>query len=271
MRHVWIWVVLALLWWFWPEELAETGIWSDLTWLAVLLLVVTPVAVFIGVLNGLPNNVTYKVAPGAAITPALRDIVEEFEHQGFVRYGDPLRFQISQEALVIPLYKPDEGLLATAYRLGSNSGKVAFDVVTMIDVEEGSLTTAMDHGAGVLPGGPANLRQIFPGADVVELVHHHREALAFLDRQHIPTLDVAPSAIAALLCQSFASNRKWFLKSPIVNTFVAIWRTITKRNPWIGPLTHQTNILDHLAKVVPPHQRRKPAPRTRESIHEEAF
>ena len=271
MRGLWIYAVIFVLWWYWPEELAESGLWGDLTWLLVLLLVVTPVSVFIGVLRGLPKDVRYSPASGAAITPALREVVEEFERQGFRRYGEPLSFDLPQAALVIPMSNPDEGLLATAYRIGGASGKVAYDVVTMLDLEEGSLTTAMDASAGVLPAGQATLRQIFPGADVVELVHQHREALSLLARQRIAVLDVAPSAIASLLCESFRLNRKWFLKAPLLNTFVAIWRTLTKRNPWLGPLARQPGILDHLAKIAPAHMRRGPAPRPTQAIHDDVF
>ena len=214
-----------------------------------LLVVVTPVAVYIAILKSLPEEVPLMSATEPEIPIELNEHLAAYEALGFQRAGNPMRLQLEHEVLLVAMTKPDEGMIATVYRIAAPKPKIAYDVVSLFDAHNCSLTTGMDHGAGVLPAGPAVLRQVFQDASPDELVQRHRTAMRFLNTRRLPPIDVSPSAIPSLLKLSFQINRETFLKAKVGNTFTALWRTITKHNPHMGELHEQTGIEDRIGRI----------------------
>lgn len=257
MRGWWIWIVAAAVFLIWPDEFDLGGLLGDIAVILGVALVVTPFAVYHAILKSLPEQVELSQAEDHETPGKLGEIISAFEHLGFQRMP-PVRVHLPNEAFLVPLCRPQEGMYATVYQLQtSQGGKIAYDVVSMLDAPDGSLTTAMDHGAGVLPSGPAMLRQIFAEADAEELVYQHRESLKWLQYQRVPTLDVAPSAVYTLLQRSFHLNRQHFLKDKVGNTLTALWRTITRRNPHLGPLMDQKGIVNQLQELPRRRPRRR--------------
>lgn len=214
-----------------------------------LFVVVTPVAVYHAILKSLPEEMPMMFATEPEIPVELNEHLAAYEALGFQRAGNPIRLQLQQEVLLVAMNQPDEGMIATVYRIAAPKPKIAYDVVSFFDAPNCSLTTGMDHGAGVLPAGPAVLRQVFQDASPDELVQRHRTAMRFLRQQRLPPIDVSPSAIPSLLKLSFQINRETFLKAKVGNTFTALWRTISQHNPHMGELHQQTGIEDRIGRI----------------------
>lgn len=257
MQNLFFWIAALVALFFLGEFgsfMKEVGV------LLGIVVVITPVAVYYAILQSLPEEVEVSPAPGR-MPMELRELVTAFQSLGFEQAYDPLRIELAQEAILVPLVNPQENMIATVFRLDAATPKVAYDVVSFFDAPNTALTTGMDHGGGVLPAPDGQLRQIFQNASVDELVHRHRQALRFLDQHRVPTVAVASSAIPGLLRLSIQLNRKAFLKARVTNTFVALWRTITKRNPYQRPLNQQPNIEKQLAKFPRPRVARRAPPR----------
>lgn len=242
MRNAAFWIAAVAAFFLFPEALDLSG---TVGWVLALLgitAVVTPLAVHAAILRNLPEEPFLREVAEREVPPEVRRLVDAFAADGFERAAPPMRVDLQNSAIVVPLHHPQEGFLATVYAIEAQTTKVAYDVVSILDATDCALTTAMDAGAGVLPAPPGALRQIFPGATVDELLSRHREGVRWLASQRIPTIAVSPTALLPLLRRSFATQRQAFLAARVSNTFVAIARTITKRNPSLGPLGSQRGV-----------------------------
>ncbi len=258
MRNALFFAVAIAVFWIWPQESGFRGVLGSIAWFAVGLAVVTPVVVYIAIVRGLPEDVSLTPLAEFDVPPELAEPIAAYEALGFERQRS-LRVDLpGNTAVLVPLVHREDGLVATAYRVDANTPRIAYDVVSMLDAPEGALTTGMDHAAGVLPAEPGMLRQIQCDAAPAELVALHRQALAALRRGGLPALDVDPAAIPALIRQSFALNRRAFFRARVANTLVALWRTLTKRNPHMEPLMQQPAAKEQIAAL---HRRRARASR----------
>jgi hypothetical protein len=97
----------------------------------------------------------------------------------------------------------------------------------------------MTHEAGVAPAWLGSLRQIFVGASPAELFTAHKEGLAHIERAGLAVREVAPEELMPGLLQSFRLQRSVFTRAPVRNVFRALVRTLTRRNPHLGPLADQ--------------------------------
>lgn len=253
MRSIAFWVTAVVAFFLFPD-LDSDGLIKDIALFVGVLLVATPVLVHFAILQSLPEKVTVSAAAAADVTPEMHALVRSYRALGFEPAGEPMRFHLPQSAVLVALVNPGEKMIATVYRIEGKHNKLAHDVVSCLDVPNGGLTTAQDAGAGVLPAAPVTLRQIFPGQTPGELFFHHQNALSYLASHHLAALDVAPSAVAGLIVQSFKHNRHTFLQARVTNTLKAIWRTLTKHTPELGPLTEQ-NGMDARLEALP---RRRP-------------
>jgi hypothetical protein len=248
-----IWLVVAVaVFLIWPEEFDLGGLAGEIAVILGLALLATPIAVHFAILSSLPEEVDHSEAPGVRLGPQMEQTLSAYEALGFEQAGPPLRYDLPREALLVPLILRGRGIIATAYRIDTVPPRHAFDVVSVLDAPDCGLTTGMDHSAGVIPGAPGQLRQIFQDATPAELVEQHERALHALERCNLPAMDVDPSAIPALIAESFRVNRANFLKARIVNTLLALWRTISKRNPQMGFLIDQPGIEEQLRSIPRP-------------------
>ncbi|MHC4959020.1 MAG: hypothetical protein ACYTGN_11665 [Planctomycetota bacterium] len=254
------WVGLGLLMAFAPEGFDTGGIVGSILVTLGIALLVTPPAVYWGIMRSLPEKLDIKQGSLGDVHPSVDRVAEDLALMGFKRALTPLIFELPHRTVLVSLVHPD-GICATVYRIEAGQGKLAYDVVSMLGSGQGSLTTGMDHGAGVLPATRGVLRQIFPYTDAGDLVLHHRAALEDLARSGVETVGIAPTAVAGLIRQSFRLNREEMKRAPVLNTFIALWRTITKRNPHMGRLQDQANYAEQIAPLRSLSRANAPRPR----------
>jgi hypothetical protein len=263
MRQIAFWVTAVIAFVLFPDDMDGKGLFADIAVLVGVLLVVTPVLVHFAILQSLPEKVAVSPATASDVTPEMHAFVRQYRALGFEPAGEPLRFHLPQEAVLVALVNADEKMIATVYRIEGKQKKLAHDIVSCLDVPNGGLTTAHDVGAGVLPAAPATLRQIFPGQTPGELFFHHQNALSYLASRHLAALDVAPSAVAGLIVQSFKMNRHTFVQARVTNTLKAIWRTLTKSTPDLGPIAEQKGVDARLEALPRRRPLRRPAAHSR--------
>lgn len=257
MRGWWFWIVAVGAFLLWPGELDIEGTVRDLTLILAACLVATPIAVYFAVSRGLPEDVGMHPADYTEVPRELDPLIGSFEALGFRRILSPYRFALPNAPLLVPLMHADEGLFATVFGIPGTKPRIGYDVVSFFDAKDCGLTTGMDPGAGVLPAEAGTLRQILVNAPPEELVYYHREAVRLLESRGLQPLAVSPGAIPELIRRSFRLNRRAFLRARVSNTLVAIWRVITKRNPWIGSLAEQPDLQDQLGRIKRPRPARR--------------
>jgi hypothetical protein len=179
----------------------------------------------------------------------LDEIANDYMLAGFERFGPPLRIHLNPEAILLPMIHAETRIFATVYRIAAQPPRIAYDVVSLCDADHCALTTAMDHGAGALPAPVGGFRQIFPGCSVTELLQHHREGMEFLERKGLKKRRAEREQFGELLRLSFALQRRVFLKARFKHTLVALLRTVTKRNPYVGALSGQAGIAEQLGEL----------------------
>ncbi|MHC4338891.1 MAG: hypothetical protein ACYSX0_01575 [Planctomycetota bacterium] len=214
-----------------------------------LLVAVTLLAVYFAILRNLPENLMTSPADEEDVPWELDEIANEYMLAGFERFGLPLRIHLNPEAIMLPLIHRAEGAFATVYRIAAQPPRIAYDVVSICDAEQSALTTAMDHGAGVLPAPDGGFRQIFQRCSVTELLQHHREGMEFLEQEGLKKRRAEPEKFGELLRLSFVLQRHVFLKARLKHTLLALVRTVTKRNPYLGALREQSGISEQLGAV----------------------
>lgn len=248
MRAAVFWLAVALVFIFAPKSFDTGGMIKSILATIGVLLVVTPPAVYWAIMRSLPEHIEVTNLMVAQVPADLERLVREYEIHGFKRVLPPMRFHLPNPAVLVAMMDPD-GLIATAYKIESaQMSKLAYDVVSVLGAEV-SVTTGADHSAGVLPGGPGDLRQIFQGAIPEDLILYHREALRSLAHIGIRPMPVSSAAIPGLIKRSFVQYREVMEQRPVGNTLVAIYRTVTKRNPHMGMLMEQNGIAGRLQEL----------------------
>lgn len=171
--------------------------------------------------------------------PELDEVLARFRDLGFEQAGPPVRVGISPPATMVGLVHPREPIMATVFRTGTLPAVTGFDLVSVLHDGRGGLTTGADRRGATLPGGPWVLRQVFPGADVEELLADHRDAMAWLQARGLAFRLVAATAFADEFRRALARQREIFLANPLGSALVALWRSATGRVPHLGPLARQ--------------------------------
>lgn len=260
MKNV-VWFAIAFLaWWFFPDDLELGGLLVNTVLFLAAVSVLTPFLVYAAIRKSLPERPEFRPAGDADLLPAMAAPLRAFESQGFARAGPALRAMLGNEVLVVPLIHPDRARMAAVYGVGGRTPKTFFDVVSVFPGERGGLTTGMDAGGGVLPGERGALKQLFPGLGVEALCHNHDRALEWAAGRGLAAMPVAPEDVPRLLRKSVHTARRVFLRHPARHTLVALWRTLTKRNPHLMPLPEQPGAdADVKALASAPRPRPEPA------------
>ena len=261
MQRAAFWIAAGLVLVLVPGDFDAGGMVRGVLIVLGITLVLTPPAVYYAIMRQLPENVGIREIGRERVPDEVERLAARYEHGGFRRVLQPMTFDLPNETIMVAL-QDESGAIGTIYKIGGERGRVAYDVVSIL-AGDAVLTTAQDHGAGVLPAAEGTLRQIIEGARPEDLIRHHRSTVEELDRLGIPAIPVAPTAIPGLLRRSFRVNRAQMEKAPVKHTLVALWRTITKKNKHIGMLADQAGILDQLARLRARARHGTPAARRR--------
>lgn len=221
-----------------PEFLEALGPLKSVLWLVLLVgLFIAFVAWNIN--SNLPHQLSINSEPGASFSSEGNAFVHELQELGFSPITEaPLRIGVAPPALLVPLLHQSEALYATVFQTTTVPAKTSFDVVSLFDGVDGSLTTSREGGN--MPASEGELRQIFPGQRPRFLLDKHREALHFLAASGIRSRPATSADFEPSFRASFSKTRREFLKNPLAFTLVTLWRTVTKRIPHVGGLAAQT-------------------------------
>ncbi len=161
---------------------------------------------------------------------------------GFVPDGPALRVEVSPAAAAVPLVHGTEPVYAVVFRTGTLPAVVGVDLVSVLENDRGGLTTNPDRRAGTFPTDAGMFRQILPGAEIPALVENHLQAMRFLESRGLRFGPARPARFPELFRKSVLRQRQVFFRSPVVNLFTVVWRSVTLRSPSLGPLARQKGI-----------------------------
>lgn len=82
------------------------------------------------------------------------------------------------------------------------------------------------------------------------LLQKHQEALAWLASQGVRCRKIAPTDFESLFRASLALQRAAFLRARLRYAVTAVWRSVRKTTPHLGPLKDQRSVRPELGRLV---------------------
>ena len=194
--------------------------------------------------------VTQALPREAAMTPldslpadeGMQAHLAALQRCGFRPAGPALRVEVNPAATAVPLVHGTEPVYALVFRTGTLPAVVGVDLFSILDDDRGGLTTNPDRRGGTFPGDAGMFRQILPGAEVPALMEYHQQAMRFLESRGLRFGPARPERFPELFRKSVLRQRKVFFRSPLVNLFTVIWRSVTLQSPYLGPLAGQKGV-----------------------------
>ncbi len=232
-----------------PGALAGLGAWR---WPAVTGIVLAGLLALTAyqLSANLPADPPLEPATEAEVRGELRGLCARFEALGFKRVSPPITVGISPPALFVPFVHEAERCYGTAFRTSTLPPKTAFDCVSVLDGDRGSLTTGAEPGGAVVPAAPGSFRQVFPRATVEKVFERHREGLQYLRSRGLPARPVSASTFPRDFAASFRRQREAFAAGPMRAAAITLWRAGTGRTPHLGPIDEQPAALSALHELV---------------------
>jgi hypothetical protein len=185
--------------------------------------------------------------------PGVRRLLDAVAGLGFAPVGPPLR---ADDPAHMVLWGHVHGKLAayaTVFDADSPyGGRTACDIVSLLAADRGVLITASELWEGVMPPYPGEFRQVFPGAAPAELLERHVEALAFLASRGLPSAAVSAADWEANLRKVEGQRRRNFLRWPMMNSTLVIWRSLRGTSPYLGVLPLQPSAARQLRRAAAP-------------------
>ena len=191
--------------------------------------------------KGLPSDVTLEPVRDDILTSEMELVVQSLEALGFRRGSLIYEVGVSPPAILVPLVDETGLIYSTVYRTGTMPPRVAWDLVSIVSGFRGGLTTASNPGSATLPACPGSMRQVFHDASLEQLLLRHRAAMAHAKRHGLDWKRVSLAHFEHDFRQAMNRERAAFLRRPWLYPPVALWRSVTKRSPHIGPLADQTH------------------------------
>jgi hypothetical protein len=215
------------------------------------------IAVLGSVLDNLPERARMEPLPDDAIPGHCLPLVEQVEALGFRRLGPALRVHLQPKASIVPLWHEGERAYATVFGSDGAAGRAFYDFVTVFEPGDAGLTSAANVSAGVLPQADGSFLQIFPGAEPADLLPRHLEARDHLAREGGLRAKGLCASFEEILALALRRQREAFLRAPLRNTWVALWRVLAKRSPAARPLASQPATRARLEALADPFSRAK--------------
>ena len=172
----------------------------------------------------------------------------ELARQGFSTISRPMLLNLNPPMALLAMKEDNGRCFATIFNSGSPKNKPGTDFVSVIqnprDVStiQAILTTGNMAEGGTVPVPKGSFMQLFPGADLHTLLQRHIEAMQFLQKNGVNFQVVNNQAFRPALFSAIGRIKTTFLRDPVVNTLVAMFRTFSKRSPWLGPISSQRSV-----------------------------
>jgi len=178
------------------------------------------------------------------VSEPLRELTERYTALGLIRATPPLAVAMSNEAILVGFVERDGDVAGSTFCIQPAVGAAvtSYDFFSRFEGDQGALTTSPSRGGSVLRSTPGALRQVFLDADPATLLLRHREALAWLGTQGVRARTLRVDEFETVFRRALAQQRAAFRAARLGYALTAIWRTITKATPNIGPLREQRGI-----------------------------
>jgi len=208
---------------------------------------------FVAVLISANLPAEVRLTPLAVPPPAeLAALAQRYAALGFVPAGPPMEVGISPPGVMVPFVHERERSYGTIFRTNTLPAKVAFDVVSLLEGDQGGLTSSAEVAGATLLAGRGDLRQVIPGASIEEVFERHRAAVAWLRSRGLPCRPVSAVSFERDFKDALADQRTSFLANPLKGAIVAIWRSATRTTPHLGPLEQQKLAARQIAALARP-------------------
>ncbi len=232
-----------------PRAIAGLGPWR---WPAVIAFVLAGLLVLTAyqLSANLPADPPLEPATEAVVTGELRHLCARFEALRFERVGPPMTVGISPPGLLVPFVHEAERSYGTAFRTSTVPPRTAFDCVSILEGDRGSLTTGAERGGAVVPAARGSFRQVFPGASVEKVFERHREGLQYLRGRGLAPRPVSASTFPRDFAASFRRQREAFTAAPLRAAAITLWRAATGRTPHLGPIDAQPAALGAIDELL---------------------
>jgi len=187
----------------------------------------------------LPARLVLEPAPERPVHWKLTELEERLRALGFLPTGPPRRVRMAPSAILLGFVHKSEPVYATAFRTEHVRARVCFDFVSIFQDDRGSLTTNAEADGAVLPAGPGSLRQVFPKGRPEDLFRRHLDAMAFLRERGIRCRTASEERFEKDFIAAMGRQREMFLAAPMFYSLIALWRTATRKIPFLGALPEQ--------------------------------
>lgn len=157
---------------------------------------------------------------------------------GFAQAGPALDLS-SYAAIIVPFVHEDAATYCVILRLNVGFGKTTFAFSSIMEDNLSGLTTFRERANAFEPRPACDFYQVFPKADMPNLFRHHLQGLEYLHRYGLNTRAVGHDTFVEDE-KNGQELRKKFLRSNLIrHTLVFVWRFLTRRSPYTGPLDKQ--------------------------------
>ena len=186
----------------------------------------------------LPADLQVTPAPDLPLGD-LQPLADQVLALGFAAAGPPLRVGVSPPGIILPYCHDAWATYAMIFKTGTVPAKISYEFVTMLEKDDGSLTSSAAAAADVFPLMPGERRQVFPDATVEALFQQHAAAVTWLHDQGHYRRAVNPETFIPDMKAAFAKKRKHFFSSPLRMTLSVLVNSAAKKVPHRGPLSEQ--------------------------------
>lgn len=191
------------------------------------------------VFAALPRDITLEPMDADGANAQMMGRMDEAEAEGFELAGPVLKVGMPFPTALVPMVHRDGQAYATFFSIrAQNQITTSFDIVTLFE-GDGGLTTNSEPAGTCNPAAVGSFRQVFPGANIAQLMAQHRAAIAFLQREGAVVSSHTADQFDAAIRHAINKSRDTFLRNPLGYTAIAVWRTVTKTTPHIGPIAEQ--------------------------------
>lgn len=234
-------VIGGLIGWlaFWPPPFTESWGWWRYLVMATLGALAFVGSIVLTVLQSLPKNLGFQPLVQPLFDPEIQALAESLYLLGFRQAGEPLLIGVKPAAELVAFLHQEQPAWATVFRTGTLPAKVGFDFVSILEGDNGGLTSLNNPAGAILPAAPGSLRQVFPGAAPERVFAEHCAAVATLAKRGLAFRRPVAGSFPDLFRKSSARQREAFLRAPLRHTLAALWRLLTKNNPHLGPVLGQ--------------------------------
>lgn len=168
----------------------------------------------------------------------IQTLVDTLTSLGFIPAGPALKLP-GYAAIIVPFVHEDLDTYCAILRLQVGFGKTMLAFSSIMEDNLSGLATFRERANAFEPRPACDFYQVFPRADIPILFQHHLRGLEYLQRYGLNTRAVG--------CDRFVKDekkgqslRKIYLRSNLFrHTIIFVWRFLTRRTPYIGPLEKQ--------------------------------